>query len=70
MKNNTDVNEIEVNESELLQEERIMSFLRGEMTKEEEAAFMEELHNDSELKDKAIALARLAKGMKLSLIHI
>ncbi len=64
MKNNTDVNEIEVNESELLQEERIMSFLRGEMTKEEEAAFMEELHNDSELKDKAIALARLAKGMK------
>ncbi len=59
MENYTDINNIE-----LQQEERIMSFLRGEMTQDEEAKLKEELQNDPEFKEKAISLARLAKGMK------
>ncbi len=59
MEDYTDINEIEFQ-----QEERILSFLRGEMTQDEESLFKEELQNDPEFKEKAISLARLAKGMK------
>ena len=55
---------IDINNIEIQQEERTMSFLRGEMTQEEEAAFLEELEKNPEFKEKAINMARLAKGMK------
>ena len=52
----------DINELELLQEERIMSFLHGKMAPDEENAFMEELNSDEDFKAKAISIARLAKG--------
>lgn len=49
----------------LLEEDnRIIAYLKGKMTKDEESAFMQELRNNLELKAKAIAMARLVKGMK------
>lgn len=51
------------NDIELQQEERILSFLYGKMTAEEEALFQNDLQKDPSLKEKAISLARLAKGL-------
>ena len=42
----------------------ITAFLKGKMSKEEEMVFMQELRKNPELKAKAIAVARLVKGMK------
>lgn len=53
----------EINKQELQQEERIMSYLQGKMSNEEESAFLEELKNDEDFKAKAINIARLAKGI-------
>lgn len=54
---------MDINNIELQQEERIMSFLRGKMTDSEEAIFMDDIQKDTELKAKAINIARLAKGI-------
>ena len=54
---------IEFNQTELLQEERIMLYLQGKMTTDEEKLFMDELNENPELKEKAISIARLAKGL-------
>lgn len=51
------------NDIELQQEERILSFLHGKMTAEEEVLFQNDLQKDPSLKEKAISLARLAKGL-------
>ncbi len=59
MENNKDINQ-----TEFLQEERILSYLRGEMSTEQEAIFMDDLQKDPDFKDKAISIARLAKGLK------
>lgn len=48
----------------LEQDDRIALFLKGKMTPQEEQAFMQELNNNPELKARAVALARLVKGMK------
>lgn len=48
----------------LEQDDRIALFLKGKMTPQEEQVFMQELKNNPELKARAIALARLVKGMK------
>lgn len=53
-----------VTEQDLKNDERISVFLRGNMTAEEEAAFIEELKNDEQLRQQAIATAHLAKAMK------
>lgn len=53
-----------VNQTLLEQDDRIANFLKGKMTKEEESAFMSEIENDPEFRTKAIAMARLAKGLK------
>ena len=58
MESNMDRNDIEIQ-----QEERIMSFLRGEMTEAEESIFMDDLQKDTDFKAKAINMARLAKGI-------
>lgn len=57
-------NENIVHEKDLLNDERISRFMQGMMVSEEEAAFMEELKNNTDLRDQAIAQARLVKGMK------
>ena len=52
-----------INNIELLQEERIMSFLQGGLSPEEELEFQDELKKDPSLKEKAINMARLIKGL-------
>lgn len=57
-----DINNID---PKLLEEdERIVSFLKGQMSAEEESKFMAELNGNPELKEKAIVTARLIKGLK------
>ena len=59
MKNDRDISRVD-----LLDEERINSFLRGEMSSEDETLFMDELKSNEELRNKAVATARMAKAMK------
>lgn len=57
-----DINNID---SRLLEEDdRIVSFLKGEMSEEEEKKFMKDLDDNPDLKEKAIVTARLVKGLK------
>lgn len=60
MKNREDI----VQEKDLLNDERISRFLQGLMKESEEAAFIEELKNNVDLRKQAITQARLVKGMK------
>ena len=53
-----------VQEKDRLNDERISRFMQGKMNTDEESAFMEELKNNEELRNLAIAQARLVKGMK------
>ena len=53
-----------IQEKDLLNDDRISRYMRGMMEPEEEASFIEELKNNEELRDHAIAQARLVKGMK------
>ena len=53
-----------IDETLLLEDEKIAKYLKGMMTAEEEQEFMQELESNDELKSKAIATARLVKGMK------
>lgn len=57
-------NENILQEKDLLNDERISRFLQGKMNADEEATFMEEMKNNDDLRDQAIVLARLVKGMK------
>lgn len=47
-------------------DERIEAFLRGTMSAEEEAAFKQELKNNPELRNQAMTVASLVKGMQAS----
>ena len=59
---NIDINDID---TKLLEEDdRIVTYLKGQMSTEEEQAFLKDLENNPELKEKAITLARLVKGLK------
>ena len=53
-----------IDETLLLEDDRIVRYLKGKMTAEEEQEFMQELDSNDELKSKAIATARLVKGLK------
>ena len=53
-----------IDETLLLEDEKIAKYLKGMMTAEEEQEFMQELDSNEDLKSKAIATARLVKGMK------
>lgn len=44
-------------------DERIEAFLRGEMTTEEEAAFKQEIRQNPELRNRAMAMTSLIKGL-------
>jgi hypothetical protein len=57
-------NENIVQDTDLLNEERISRFMQGKMEADEEAAFMEEMNKNEDLRNQAIAQARLVKGMK------
>lgn len=59
MKNNQDKVSIDI-----IEEERINSFLRGEMSSEEETTFMDELKSNDVLRNKAVVAARIAKAIK------
>ena len=51
-------------EKVLLEDERISHFLQGLMNASEEAAFLEELKSNKELRQRASAQARLIKGLR------
>ena len=57
-------NENNIQEKDLLNDERISRFMQGMMDSEEETAFMEELKNNVDLRNQANAQARLVKGME------
>lgn len=57
-------NENILQEKDILNDERISRFLQGKMDTDEEAAFMEKMKNNDDLRNQAIAQARLVKGMK------
>ena len=59
MKNNQDKVSIDI-----IEEERINRFLRGEMSSEEETTFMDELKSNDVLRNKAVVAARMAKAIK------
>ena len=45
-------------------DERIEAFLRGEMSAEEEAAFKQEIRKNPELRNRAMAMTSLIKGIR------
>ena len=52
-------------EQELINmDERIDSYLRGQMTKEEESQFLSDCKNNRELKERAYMTALLVKAIK------
>ena len=53
-----------VQEKDLQNDERISRYMQGKMNADEESSFMEELKNNDNLRNQAIAQARLVKGMK------
>jgi hypothetical protein len=53
-----------IDERLLHEDERIAKYLKGKMTADEEQLFMQELDTNAELKEKAVAMARLARAMK------
>lgn len=57
-------NENILQEKDILNDERITRYMQGKMNADEESAFMEELNSSEDLRNQAIAQARLVKGMK------
>ena len=57
-------NENKIQEKDLLNDEQISRFMKGQMNVEENVAFLEELNSNEGLRNQAIAQARLVKGMK------
>lgn len=53
-----------MDEITLAQDEKILAYLRGELNEEQEKSFMAELNEDASLKERAIAMAHLAKASK------
>lgn len=53
-----------IDESLLVDDERIVNYLKGKMTVDEEQMFLRELETNADLKAKAVAIARMIKGMK------
>jgi ethanolamine utilization protein EutP (predicted NTPase) len=53
-----------IQDKDLANDERISRFMQGLMEADEEDAFQIELKNNEELRNQAIAQARLVKGMK------
>lgn len=54
----------DISEEVLKDDERLMQFLRGELSAEDETAFMQKLQQNPDLKSRAVAIARLIKGLE------
>lgn len=50
--------------NDLLIDDEIARYLKGNMSTEEESSFLKRLQSDEEIKSKTIAMARLVKGLK------
>lgn len=53
-----------IDENLLLEDERIANYIKGKMTDEEAQAFLQELETNADLRAKAVAMARMVKGMQ------
>ncbi|MBQ3657599.1 MAG: hypothetical protein II956_12245 [Bacteroidales bacterium] len=53
-----------ISEEVLKDDETLMQFLRGELSAEDETAFMQKLQQNPDLKARAVAVARLIKGLE------
>ena len=53
-----------ISEEALKDDEDLMKFLRGELSADEEEAFMQKLQHNPDLKARAVAVARLIKGLE------
>lgn len=59
--------EVDINKIDdmlLEEDDRIASYLKGQMSDDEEQAFLKELEGKTDLKERAIVMARLVKGLK------
>ena len=56
--------QINITDQDIADDEKLMAYFRGELSAEDEAIFTERLRNDSVLKERAIAVARLIKGLE------
>ena len=54
----------DISEEVLKDDETLMQYLRGNLSAEDEAAFMQKIQQNPDLKDRAIAVARLIKGLE------
>ena len=60
-----DINDVTAEEQRLIDmDDRIDSYLRGQMTKEEESQFISDCENNRELKERAYLTALLVKSLK------
>lgn len=55
--------QINITDQDIADDEQLMAYFRGELSAEDEAIFTERLRTDSALKTRAIAVARLIKGL-------
>lgn len=56
--------QINITDQDIADDEKLMAYFRGELSAEDEAIFTERLRTDSALKERAIAVARLIKGLE------
>ncbi len=56
--------QINITDQDIADDEQLMAYFRGELSAEDEAVFTERLRTDSALKERAIAVARLIKGLE------
>lgn len=53
-----------IDSNSLSADDEILRYLKGKLSKDEEASFFERMQSDAELKSKTIVMARLVKGLK------
>ncbi len=56
--------QINITDQDIADDEQLMAYFRGELSAEDEAIFTERLRTDSALKTRAVAVARLIKGLE------
>lgn len=56
--------QINITDQDIADDEQLMAYFRGELSAEDEAVFTERLKTDSALKTRAVAVARLIKGLE------
>ena len=56
--------QINITDQDIADDEKLMAYFRGELSADDEAIFTERLRTDSALKERAIAVAQLIKGLE------